>query len=131
MTDSDYPNNPRQFVHYLAGPMTGYPEYNYPAFSVAVELLRMRGFTVHSPHEVPWPEGHGLMMENDLWEYMMKETDKLLSMCNSIILLPGWADSRGAKTELTSAMKKGFKVFTFAHGTLMGWNKEYDHEINW
>jgi hypothetical protein len=122
--------DPRQYQHYLAGPMSGYPEYNYPAFSEAVAVLRVNGFIVFSPHETPWPEGHDLMMENDLWEYMMKETDKLLTQCNSIILLPGWASSRGAKAELTKAMKNDFKVYTLAHGNLMGWNKEDVHEIN-
>lgn len=120
-------HDPRLFDHYLAGPMTGYPEYNYPAFDAATITLRQSGFVIFSPHEVPWPEGHNLMAENDLWEYMMRQTDVLLNRCNSIILLGGWASSRGAKQELVKGFRNNFHVFTFAHNTLMGWDREYVH----
>jgi hypothetical protein len=127
--DPDDPTDPRQYDHYLAGPMSGYPKYNYPAFTEATILLRQNGFVIHSPHEAAWPEGHDLMMESDLWEYMMRKTKKLLIKSNSIILMAGWASSTGAKLELHSALDRNYRVFTLAHGVLSGWNKEYVHAI--
>lgn len=38
--------------YYLAGPMTGLPEYNYPAFEKAVSALEEAGIPVKSPHTI-------------------------------------------------------------------------------
>lgn len=38
--------------YYLAGPMTGLPEYNYPAFEKAVIALEEAGIKVKSPHTI-------------------------------------------------------------------------------
>ena len=37
---------------YVAGPMRGYVDYNYPAFDSACEVLREAGYDVVSPHEI-------------------------------------------------------------------------------
>ena len=37
---------------YIAGPMTGYPEWNFPAFREAARELRMRDFEMVSPAEM-------------------------------------------------------------------------------
>jgi hypothetical protein len=121
--DPDNPKDPRQYDHYLAGPMTGYPEFNYPTFAANTIMLRKNGFVVYSPHEVPWPE---VKMEDDaLWAYMMRQTKRLQRRCNSIILLPGWASSRGAKLELRRAMDLNHQVFTLIVDDLFGWTKDY------
>lgn len=95
--------------YYLAGPMTGLPEYNYPAFTAACEYLRKWWkLEILSPHEVPWPEGclsvddaQNKMGIEPLWEYMMGATRELLERASGVILLPGWYTSRGALAELS------------------------------
>ena len=47
---NDQPRNRNRV--YLAGPMTGYPDYNYPAFHCAAEQYRAAGFDVVSPAEL-------------------------------------------------------------------------------
>ena len=37
---------------YIAGPMTGIPEHNYPAFHAAVAKLRAEGYAVTSPADL-------------------------------------------------------------------------------
>ena len=44
-TDRDLPRL------YVAGPMTGLPDYNYPAFDGAAALLAERGYPVENPAE--------------------------------------------------------------------------------
>jgi hypothetical protein len=77
---------------YLAGPMTGIPEFNFPAFNRAAASLRASGYFVINPVEI----------DSDTtgkWEdYLRKDIPQLLT-CDQIALLPGWENSRGAKLE--------------------------------
>lgn len=38
---------------YIAGPMSGLPEFNYPAFNRAAAVLRAQGHHVENPAENP------------------------------------------------------------------------------
>ena len=40
---------------YLAGPMSGLPDFNYPAFHAAAAVLRAQGHYVENPAENPAP----------------------------------------------------------------------------
>lgn len=42
----------RSLCYYLAGPMSGLPDYNYPAFEEAKKFLEEEGIKVRSPHEI-------------------------------------------------------------------------------
>ncbi len=78
---------------YIAGPMTGIAELNYPAFHAAKDALRTAGFGVRSPtdHEV----------DGDLeWEDWMRRDIPLLLECEGVAVLPGWENSRGASLEV-------------------------------
>lgn len=88
-------------TYYLAGPMSGYAEHNYPAFDRAQTELRGTGVAVESPHTIPWPtesaEGE------ELWKAMMREALRMLLSCQGIILLGGWTESKGAMLEYSVA----------------------------
>lgn len=77
---------------YLAGPMTGLPECNYPAFNAAAAQLRELGHTVLNPAE-------NLVPVCGTWQGYMGMALAQLVQCECIVLLPGWADSRGALIE--------------------------------
>lgn len=93
-------------VVYIAGPMTGLPEYNYPAFYRAAELLTTLGFIVHNPAEGPALRTYG--------EYLRRAIGKLIR-CDAIYLLNGWQASRGATLELQIAHTLGMRVFYEHH----------------
>lgn len=85
--------------YYLAGPMTGLPEYNFPMFEKVAEYLRNGGLEIVSPHEID----HGETLETrgrGLYATYIRAGLKLLLDCDGIIMLPGWKDSGGARLEL-------------------------------
>lgn len=87
---------------YLAGPMTGHPELNFPAFIEAAERLRDSGFEVVNPVEIcPDPTSK--------WEDCMRADIAQLVTCDRIALLPGWEKSRGASLEAHIARALGMK----------------------
>ena len=93
-------------IVYLAGPMSGYPEHNYPAFREAARQLRNTGHKIVSPHE----ENPCTDRERPVVWYYRKDLQTLLR-CDAIALLPGWEASHGAQLELYVAQALGFKVF--------------------
>lgn len=76
---------------YIAGPMTGYPELNYPAFHATAERLRKLGFDVCSPAEIN-------PIETSYLEAMRADIIALID-CHHILLLDGWEKSKGAALE--------------------------------
>lgn len=88
---------------YIAGPMTGLPELNFPAFHLAAEWLRGMGHEVVNPAEI----NPDTSME---WHECMRADFAQLVTCQCIYLLPGWEDSRGAKLEHHIAERLGMRV---------------------
>ena len=91
---------------YVAGPMTGLPEFNYPAFNEAAATLRAQGHTVLNPAENPVPAC-------GTWQGYMRLALAQLVQCECIVLLPGWFDSRGALIERKLAAVLDMDVLVF------------------
>lgn len=91
---------------YLAGPMTGVPDYNYPAFHAAAARLRALGHEVLNPAENPAPAC-------GTWQGYMRMSLVQLVQCEAIVLLPGWAESKGALIERKLAQVLGMDVVHF------------------
>jgi hypothetical protein len=89
---------------YIAGPMTGIPEFNYPAFNDMAARLRARGIRVANPAE------NTCQFENPTWQDWMRMGIQQLMECDEILLLPGWEASRGARLERQVAEAFGMKV---------------------
>ncbi|MES2319979.1 MAG: DUF4406 domain-containing protein [Pseudomonadota bacterium] len=88
---------------YLAGPMTGYHELNFPAFHAETARLRALGFDVVNPAEI------NLDPAAD-WQACMRADIAQLVTCCSIALLEGWERSRGATLEHHIAKSLGMAV---------------------
>jgi hypothetical protein len=91
---------------YVAGPMTGFPEHNYPAFAAEAARLRAAGHDVVSPAEV------NAGLEHEGWLACMRRDIPALLTCDAIQLLPGWAQSRGATIEMCLASDLGLRIFS-------------------
>lgn len=110
---------------YLAGPMRGMPEFNFPAFHKAAATLRALGHEVFNPaeqdnlrHGTNISKGnatgdaklayaqHGLTIRDALGidlAWICAEAD-------AVALLPGWQNSKGATAERATAIALGLVI---------------------
>lgn len=88
---------------YIAGPMTGLPDLNFPAFHLAAKRLRAQGFEVINPTEIN-PDQHMS------WQACMRTDIAALVFCDGIHLLPGWQNSDGATLEHDIALRLGLAI---------------------
>lgn len=112
---------------YLAGPMTGIPHFNYPAFHAAAAELRAQGHTVFNPAEhdiemfgkdISNPEGcavqaafeHGF----DRRAALKADLAWICDHADTIALLPGWERSSGANAERALAKALGLVIVEIA-----------------
>ncbi len=95
---------------YLSGPMTGYEEFNYPAFHAAATALRGKGHQVVSPAEQD--EASGLDPATSQWADFIRWDIRVLADCEGIVLLDGWHKSKGARLEHHIALELGMDVQT-------------------
>lgn len=100
---------------YLAGPMSGIPQFNFPMFHEAARVLRNRHkLEIISPAETDTPAVQVAAMASkdgkydasgkvggETWGDMLARDVKMLADdgIQGIVLLPGWAKSRGARLE--------------------------------
>ena len=77
---------------YVAGPMSGIAELNFPAFHAEAATLRRAGHHVVNPAEINVDPAAG-------WAACMRADIAELVKCDRIHLLPGWSKSRGASLE--------------------------------
>ncbi|MBK4420864.1 DUF4406 domain-containing protein [Enterobacter hormaechei] len=86
---------------YIAGPMTGYENYNRPMFNAVAQQMLSGGHVALNPATLP----DGLSQR----EYM----DICLAMlrcADAIHMLHGWQESDGAVAEHAMAKKLGIKI---------------------
>jgi hypothetical protein len=81
---------------YIAGPMTGLPQHNYPAFHAATDVLSNAGYEPISPARP------GLTEDAARADYMRRGLTDVLE-ADGVALLPGWERSRGACLEVQVA----------------------------
>jgi Domain of unknown function (DUF4406) len=91
-------------ILYIAGPMTGLPDYNYPAFHAAEQRLIVAGFTVLNPAH------HQCEAQTPTWHDWMRLGLRAVTNADGIALLPGWQRSRGTRAELAAAEAIGIAV---------------------
>ena len=111
---------------YIAGPMRGYPNFNFPAFFDTEEWLRAKGYDVFNParadnekygtdismgnvsgSEEQAAAQHGLTIR----EALGRDADFITQKADAIYMLVGWENSSGAFAEWSLARAMHLKIF--------------------
>ena len=92
---------------YLAGPMKGYPESNYPLFNRVAAELRSAGHEVYNPAEFPHD---GPQETFPLRKAFAAYSKFICEEAEAIFLLPGWEKSLGVSAELALARNCGILI---------------------
>lgn len=88
---------------YIAGPMAGLPEDNFPAFFKAENRLLNNGWTPINPARFNYVFGTNLTER--LLDAICESERATIPFLDAIYLLKGWEKSLGAKRELEVALK--------------------------
>lgn len=110
---------------YIAGPMRGIPEFNFPAFYAAADMLKAQGHEVFNPaakdnerHGTDISKGNITGDESiasaqhgfNLREALSIDLEWICKYADAIALLPGWEGSKGATAERATALALGLEV---------------------
>ena len=108
---------------YIAGPMRGYPEFNFHAFFKAEEYLHYACLSdgddkIFNPAKMDLERGLDVTgLKGDLSELpdfdhraTMKECMIAITECTHIYMLKGWEHSTGARAEHALAVCLGLEV---------------------
>lgn len=88
---------------YIAGPMAGIPDNNFPAFFAAAEILRSEGWTPINP--AAFNGVFGRDPTGKLLDAVCESERAAIPFLDAIYLLKGWEKSKGARRELEVALK--------------------------
>lgn len=86
---------------YIAGPMTGYKDYNRKSFFLMAEELERSGF--EPIHTADMPDG----LE---YEEYIEESFKRLAGCDAVLLLDDWDLSKGVMREIYFAHQNKIRI---------------------
>jgi hypothetical protein len=111
---------------YIAGPMSGVADWNFPAFFEAERQLVALGYSVVNPAHNDGPTVE-LALEsagkpsapNHTWAYYMKRDLPHVLDVDALCVLPGWQNSKGASLEVQVAQAIGLPLMILRDGQLV------------
>lgn len=122
MTPETWQTIPIGSMIYIAGPMRGRPEFNFPAFESATTDLRRKFYQAYSPHEYDLANGFD-PTKGTLESWDAKAAFKWdLSMVidsDAVIMLDGWNNSGGTLLEAHAAIAVGVPCYAYSTGVLI------------
>lgn len=92
---------------YLSGPMSGIPDFNFPAFNDAAAKMRALGYEVFNP-----AENEGGRVDLPRSTYMRQDIQAVLN-ADLVAVLPGWQSSKGARLEVEIAREIGLAIYDY------------------
>lgn len=110
---------------YLAGPMTGIEDWNFPAFfKLEEDILKFAPETlvINPAHNDGPTYEEALESANSKrysWDWYMRRDLKHVLEADALCVLPGWQNSKGASLEVHVANSLGLPIYVFQDGKLI------------
>lgn len=104
---------------YLAGPMSGIPQGNFPKFDRIAAELRAAGYIIKSPAELDDPAIREKVMKDEpitdlTWgDFLSRDIKVVADECDGVIVMDGWEKSRGARLEVFVANLCGHSIYVY------------------
>ena len=100
----------KNYKIFIAGPMRGYPNYNFDKFDRVEKLLKDNGIDCVNPGRIS-RKFKEVEVNNDINVYneMVRLQQEAQKTCNAILLLDGWQWSKGVKLEVKTAIENDFQ----------------------
>lgn len=101
---------------YIAGPMRGRLDYNFPAFMHADAVLKKEGWETINPAEMDNNDGFDTnrciedITQQELKDFIIRDIH-LIMTADAICLLDGYQSSKGVAVELAVAQYCGLPVY--------------------
>ena len=111
---------------YIAGPMSGVEDFNFPLFFETEEILKELGYEVINP-----AHNDGESLEEALanagspekprnsWSYYMRRDLAHVLAVDALCVLPDWQKSKGASLEVHVAESLGLPIYVLKDGKLI------------
>lgn len=115
--------------YYLAGKMSGLPQFNIPHFYRVAAKLRQDGWKIINPAEEDSEilrdlglrslDGHlnDIVSHTSWGEVLGRDVTLVADKVDGIILMEGWEDSRGARLEAFVATLTDKEILFYVEGT--------------
>jgi hypothetical protein len=112
-------------IAYLAGPMSGIPEFNYPAFAEHAKYIREQlKYEVISPAE----QGFGSFNPGTTgYEEVLNDCVKLVSLADMLFVMEGWTKSNGARAEVMCAAVYNMPIHYIKESQTPGGLRYFEH----
>lgn len=125
---------PKQLTLYLAGPMSGIPQFNYPEFARITKELRGAGYNIISPAEHDTPRQQGMAVasndglidgkmpvddrtikfDGETWgDVLARDVKLIFDRCDGVVVMQNWGKSRGARLEVFVANLTARSIFVY------------------
>ena len=118
---------------YLAGPMRGFPGWNWPAFDEYQTMLEdFYGIEVVSPANLDREAGidyQDFLDQDGLKDCIERDVKAILDSCDGIVLMPGWKQSKGCAVEIALARFLGLAIY-FAYYKLNPDNQSWSFYVS-
>ena len=122
---------------YIAGPMSGIADFNFPAFDEAKRELTALGWDVISPADMDRADGFdergctgGEMLTSTQRQGFARNDIAALLEVDAVFLLPGWETSKGATNEANVASWLGIDLYDYGTHSLIDPTDEWSKKVS-